>query len=318
MIEPQQGLTYLEQLAIARTAEAAGFEALLRSDHFGSFPGPAGLHTTDAWTVIAGLARETTRLRLGTLVSPVTFRIPGTFAKVAATVEEMSEGRIEVGIGAGWNSVEHEALGIPFPPLLERVDRLEEELAIIHGLWTEPDGWSYEGRHWQVRQARFGPRPASEGGRRHPHLIVGGEGKPRGLRLAATYADEYNLTSGRSEAVAEVRAALRGACDSAGRDPDTIVYSAMVGVLVGETETDVRDLVKAQVEMLGMPAAEGEAWFADRRGRWIMGTPEQALERIAFYARAGAQRIALQTFLPRESDMISLLGAKVLPEAAGL
>jgi F420-dependent oxidoreductase-like protein len=318
MIEPQQGLTYDEQLAIARTAEASGFETLLRSDHYASFPGPAGLHTTDAWTVIAGLARETTRLRLGSLVSPITFRIPGTFAKVTATADEMSGGRVEVGMGAGWNATEHEGLGIPFPPFGERFDRLEEAVAIVHGLWTEPDGWSYAGRFWHVESARFGPRPTS-GERRHPHLLVGGDGKPRGLRLGATYADEYNLTAGRSEAaVADVRAGLQAACAAAGRDPDTMVFSAMVGVLVGESEGDVRDLVKAQLEMLHLPADEGEAWFADRRSHWIMGTPEQALERIEAYARSGAQRIALQTFLPRELGMIRLLGARVLPDAAGL
>jgi F420-dependent oxidoreductase-like protein len=318
MIEAQQGLSYAEQLAIAETAEAAGFEALLRSDHFASFPGAAGLHTTDAWTVIGGLARETTRLRLGVLVSPATFRIPGAFAKVAATADEMSGGRVEVGMGAGWNEPEHDGLGIPFPPLAERMDRLEESLAIVHGLWTEPDGWSYEGRFWQVRGARFGPRPTSGAGRRHPHLIVGGEGKPHGLRLAATYADEYDLTSARPEAVPPVLARLQAACVALGRDPDTIVVSAMVGVLVGESEGDVRDLLRAQQQMLGMAAPEAEAWLAARRERWIMGTPEQALERIAEFGRAGVERIALQDFLPRDLGMIRVLGARVLPDGAGL
>src|SRR3972149_777815 len=196
MIEPQQGLSYDEQLAVARTAEDGGVEALLRSDHYASFPGEGGLPTTDAWTVIAGLARETSRTRLGALVSPVTFRVPGALAKVVATADEMSGGRVGVGLGAGWNELEHAELGIPFPPLRERFDRLEEALAIVHGLWTEPDGWAHEGRFWQVRGARFRPRPIF-GQRRHPHLIVGGHGKPRGLRPAATDADEYNPPSAR-------------------------------------------------------------------------------------------------------------------------
>ncbi|MFI5253841.1 MAG: TIGR03560 family F420-dependent LLM class oxidoreductase [Candidatus Limnocylindrales bacterium] len=317
MIEPQQGLTYVEQLAVARTAEEAGFEALLRSDHYASFPGGSGLHTTDAWAVLAGVARETTHLRLGTLVSPVTFRMPGSFAKVVATVDEMSGGRVEVGMGAGWNAPEHERLGIPFPPLGERMDRLEEALTIVHGLWTEPDGWSFEGRYWQVHEARFGPRPTSEG-RRHPHLIVGGEGKPRGLRLAARFADEYNLESARTEVASAALAELRAACVAAGRDPASIVFSAMVGVLVGASEGDVRDRVAALLAALGLAAPEAEAWLAARRERWIMGTPEQALERIAEFAKVGVERIALQDFVPRDLAMIRLLGERVLPGGAGL
>src|ERR671916_1472447 len=147
MTEPQQGLSYAEILAIARTAEDSGFEAYFRSDHYASFPGESGLNTTDAWATLAGLARETTTIRLGTLVSPVTFRIPGNLAKVIQTVDEMSDGRIEAGFGAGWNADEHAQLGIPFPDLGERYDMLEEQMAIIHGLWTEPEGWSYQGAH---------------------------------------------------------------------------------------------------------------------------------------------------------------------------
>ena len=317
MIEPQQGLSYDEQLAVARTAEDGGFEALLRSDHYASFPGEGGLPTTDAWTVIAGLARETSRIRLGALVSPVTFRVPGALAKVVATADAMSGGRVEVGLGAGWNELEHAELGIPFPPLRERFDRLEEALAIVHGLWTEPDGWAHEGRFWQVRGARFRPRPIF-GQRRHPHLIVGGHGKPRGLRLAATYADEYNLTSARPEAAREVFGRLEAVCVAAGRDPGQVVRSAMAGVLVGESEGDVRDLVRAQTAFIGLDAAGAEGWLAARRERWIMGTPEQALERIEAFARAGVERLALQDFLPRDLAMIRLISGRVLPQGAAL
>ena len=144
MTEPQQGLTYDEQLAITRRAEAAGFEAFFRSDHYQSFPGPSGLPTTDAWTVVAGLARETERIGLGVLVSPVTFRQFGNLAKVITTVDEMSGGRIEFGLGAGWHDVEHAELGLPFPEISERGDMLEENLAVLLGLWGEPDGWSFE------------------------------------------------------------------------------------------------------------------------------------------------------------------------------
>ena len=183
MTEPQQGLSYDEILALARTAEEAGLEAFFRSDHYASFPGGEGLPTTDAWATLAGLARETERIRLGVLVSPVTFRVPGNLAKVIQTVDEMSGGRVEAGFGAGWNEDEHAQLGIPFPPLGERFDMLEEQLTMLHGLWTEPDGWTYEGRHWSVRGSmRHGE--IARGGRRHPHVILGGRGGPRMASLA--------------------------------------------------------------------------------------------------------------------------------------
>ena len=165
MIEPQQGLGYGDQVAIAKRAEANGFEALFRSDHYASFPGATGQPTTDAWTVIAGLARETDRLSLGALVSPVTFRHAGTFAKIVTTADEMSGGRIEVGVGAGWNDLEHRQLGLPFPSLGERMDAVEDQLAVLHGLWGEPDGWSYDGKTVTIRDALFYPKPVEVPGR---------------------------------------------------------------------------------------------------------------------------------------------------------
>jgi hypothetical protein len=181
MIEPQQGCSYDDQLAIARRAEAAGFEAFFRSDHYDSFPGESGRPTTDAWTVLAGLARETERILLGVLVSPVTFRHPGTLAKIVATVDEMSGGRVVVGLGAGWNKEEHAHHGLTFPPIDVRADMLEEQLAILRGLWQEPDGWSFTGRHYSVPGSLFRPRPVQQPA---PHVIVGGEGSPRSMRIA--------------------------------------------------------------------------------------------------------------------------------------
>lgn len=306
MTEPQQGLSYEEVLALARATEAAGLEAFFRSDHYASFPGPAGQPTTDAWATLAGLARETTTIRIGSLVSPVTFRIPGAFAKLTATVDEMSGGRLEVGMGAGWNDDDHHPLGIPYPPLAGRYDMLEEELAIVHGLWTEPDGWSYPGRIWQVQDALFRPRPTSPG-RRHPDLILGGEGGPRLARLVATYADEFNRTSASPDNVSDAFARIRAACATAGRDPDTVVRSAMVGVLVGETEAEFRDRLRQQMEIIG-GAGGADAWLAERQSRWIVGTPDQARERIEAFAARGVQRIMLQDFLPRDLEMVALLG----------
>lgn len=307
MTEPQQGLSYEEILAIARTAEEAGIEAFLRSDHYASFPGGSGLPTTDAWTTLAGLARETTRIRLGVLVSPVTFRIPGTFSKVIQTVDEMSGGRVEAGFGAGWNADEHAQLGIPFPEIDERYDMLEEQMAIIHGLWTERDGWSYEGKHWQVRGAmRHGE--IARGGRRHPHIIFGGKGGPRLAKLVARYGDEFNLNSASPEDAGPAYARIRRACEAIGRDPDEVVYSAMTGVLVAETEGDLRARVADLLSGMGQGDGDAEEWLRQRRGRWVMGTPDEAHERVRSLAEAGTQRIMLQDFLPRDLDQVRLMG----------
>ena len=307
MTEPQQGLTYDELLAIARTAEEAGLEAFFRSDHYASFPGESGLPTTDAWATLAGLARETERIRLGVLVSPVTFRIPGNLAKVIQTVDEMSDGRVEAGFGAGWNADEHAQLGIPFPELGERFDMLDEQLAIFHGLWTEDDGWSFEGEHWRVRGAvRHGP--IARGGRRHPHVILGGKGMPRMAALVARYGDEFNLLSASPADAPDAYRRVRDACREIGRDPDELVYSAMTGVLVAETEDDLRTRVADLLVALGQGEADGDAWLAERRERWIMGTPDEARERVAALEEQGTQRIMLQDFLPRDLDHVRLLG----------
>ncbi len=307
MTEPQQGLSYEELLAIVRAAEAAGIEAFFRSDHYASFPGESGKPTTDAWATLAGLARETSTIRLGVLVSPVTFRIPGNLAKVIQTVDEMADGRIEAGFGAGWNADEHEQLGIPFPPIGERFDMLEEQMAILHGLWTEPDGWSYDGEHWQVRGAKRHGEVA-RGGRRHPHVIFGGKGGPRLANLVARYGDEFNLNSASPDDAPAAYGRVRAACEAEGRDPDDVVYSAMTGVLVAETESELRDRVADLLGALGQSDVEGDAWLAERRKRWIMGTPDEAHERVRALERQGTERIMLQDFLPRDLDHVRLLG----------
>jgi len=310
MTEPQQGITYKEILAIARAAESAGFEGYFRSDHYTSFPGPTGMHTTDAWATLAGLARETTRIHLGTLVSPVTFRIPGAYAKVAATVDEMSGGRVEVGVGAGWNEDEHAQLGLPYPDTRTRVDQMEEELIILRGLWDEPDGWSFEGAHWQVRGSLFRPRydgstPRADG-RRRPNIIVGGSGKPRSLRIAAQYADEYNTSGCSPEEVAIVQRDLDAACEAIGRDPRTITRSVMAGVLIGRDEAEMTGRVRAQLDMFG--EGDGEGWLEARRDRWVTGTLAEARAMIQRFADVGAERLMLQDFLPRDLAQVALMG----------
>jgi F420-dependent oxidoreductase-like protein len=306
MIEAQQGLSYADQLAIARRAERAGFEAMFRSDHYESFPGPAGRPTTDAWTVLAGLARETETIRLGVLVSPVTFRHPGVLAKVVATVDEMSGGRIEVGFGAGWNDDEHRRHGFAFPPIAERADMLEEQLAIVRGLWEEPDGWSFDGAHYRIEDSIFHPKPVPR-----PPIIVGGWGSPRSLRIGARFADEFNVSSGDPAKVAGRLAILDEACRAIGRDPATIRRSAMVGTMIGRDEAELADRRRALMAEL-TPDEQAEDWFSAREGRWIFGTPDRARAKVAEYAAAGVERIMFQDFLPHDLEMIDLLGAELV------
>ena len=312
MTEPQQGLSYAELLALARRAESADFEAFFRSDHYASFPGSAGKPTTDAWATLAGLARETERIRLGVLVSPVTFRHPGGLAKVVATVDEMSGGRGELGVGVGWNEDEHRQHGLPYPPMDERFAMLEEELEILHGLWREPDGWSFTGEHWRIESAACYPKPVQ---RPHPPIIVGGEGRPRSARLAARWADEYNLNGIDPAEAARRVGALRRACEDAGRDPETLVISMMAGVVVGANEAEMEARVAEMLRTFGLPPDEAGRWMAERRGRYVMGTPDQALERIAAYAAAGIERMMFQDWLPRDLEMVSLIGREIVPRA---
>jgi F420-dependent oxidoreductase-like protein len=303
MTEPQQGYRYQDILDAANAAKAAGFETYFRSDHYSSFPGEDGQTATDCWTTLAGLARDTTGIGLGSMVSPVTFRHPGSYAKVVATVAEMGgEGRLEMGVGAGWNDAEHAALGLPYPDTVERVDRMEDQLAIIRGLWDEPDGWSYEGRYYTVRNAIFRPRGA------RPNVVVGGVGKPRSLRLGAQYADEYNISSSNPAEVREITARLDAACEKLGRDPKTLTRSVMAGVLVGRDEADVTERTQRQVAIFGDDTAAAEQWLEARRDRWILGTPETAKARIAEYAATGVDRLLFQDFLPHDLEHIAIMG----------
>lgn len=319
MIEAQQGLSYLDQLAIARRSEAAGFEAFFRSDHYASFPGPSDGPTTDAWTVLAGLARDTARIGLGVLVSPVTFRHPGAFVKVATTVDEMSGGRIEVGVGAGWNDADHRPLGLAFPDIGKRADLMEDQLALLHGLWTEPDGWSYQGHHVTVKDGFIRPkpidlpdRPHTPNGAARPRIIVGGEGSPRAFRLAARYADEFNLSSSSPERARDRYALLDQACRSFGRDPRTLTHSVMVGTMVGRDADELERRRASLLQALGVAPDGASDWYEARRKRWIIGTPDEARAMIRRFADAGVERIMLQDFLPRDLDMIDLLAEELI------
>jgi alkanesulfonate monooxygenase SsuD/methylene tetrahydromethanopterin reductase-like flavin-dependent oxidoreductase (luciferase family) len=319
MIEAQQGVTYEQQLALVRRAEAAGFEAFFRSDHYASFPGDAEQPTTDAWAVLAGLARETSTINLGALVSPVTFRHPGNFVKLVTTVDEMSGGRVEVGVGAGWNDDDHAPLGLPFPKIGERADLLEDQLELLHGLWEEPAGWDFEGHQITVRGGalRAGPvqrddRPIGKNGRRRPRILTGGEGSPRGFRIAANYADEFNVTSSSPDSVAEKQRELDEACRAIGRDPTSLTRSAMVGALLGRDDAEVSRRADALLREFGQQDASGDEWLNARRSRWILGTPEEARAMVKRFADAGIERIMLQDFLPRDLEHVDLLAQELI------
>lgn len=319
MIEAQQGLTYEDQLAIVRRAEAAGFESFFRSDHYAAFPGDADQVTTDAWAVLAGLARETTRISLGTLVSPVTFRHPGNFVKLVTTVDHMSGGRIEVGVGAGWNDDDHLPLGLPYPEIGERADLMEDQLALLHGLWEEPPGWDYDGHVIRVRGGALRPgpvqvegRPVGRNGRRRPRIVTGSSGSPRGYRIAARWSDEFNLSSSTPAVARAAQADLDAACAAIGRDPKTLTRSAMVGTLIGRDRDEVGRRADALLREFGQEASGGLEWLEARRERWILGTPDEARAMVGRFAEAGIERIMLQDFLPRDLDMIDLLAEELI------
>jgi F420-dependent oxidoreductase-like protein len=309
MIEGQEGVTWDQWLSLALACEEHGFEALFTSDHYYSVMGIRDRGSSDAWTVLAALAARTERVRLGTLVSPVTFRHPTVLAKAATTVDHISGGRVELGMGAGWWTEEHETHGFPFPPTGERMEMLEEQLEIVHGLFKEPT-FSFEGRHYALRDCPFAPKPVQE-----PHLpvIVGGKGGPRIARLAATWADEYNTYFSVPGEVRERYVQVREAVDAEGRDQDTFTTSLMVGVVVGGNHAELMRRVERLMEIQGPQGASPEDHLAYLDGRgFVTGTPEQALERLGAFEEAGVQRIMLQDLLVEDLDMVALLGSEVL------
>ena len=303
-IEPQEGASYESQRALAQIAEELGFDALFRSDHYTSFFGGDGLPgPTDAWTTIAGLARETSRLRLGTLVSPITFRLPGPLAISVAQIDAMSDGRVELGIGAGWNDREHRAYGIPFPPTGERFDRLEEQLAVITGLWSTPAGerFSYVGTHYEVDDSPALPKPVQ---RPYPPIVIGGFGPKRTPRLAARYASEFNAAFAPPEVFPENVARVHAACEATGRDPASLGISIANTVVCGNDDAEIERRAAA----IGRTREQAEQGFG--------GTPGQVVDRIGIYRAAGADTIYLQVLDIGDHDHLRLLASEVVPAFA--
>jgi F420-dependent oxidoreductase-like protein len=303
-VEPQQGASYDQQLRMARAAEAAGFDAFFRSDHFLTMGGDGLPGPTDAWLTLAGLARETERIRLGTLVTSATFRSPGLLAVKVAQVDAMSGGRVELGLGAGWYDAEHSAYGVPFQPLGERFERLEEQFAILTGLWDTPVGerFEFEGRHYRLHDSPALPKPVQQP---HPPLIVGGGGAKRTPRLAATYADEFNLPFSSLADTEAQFARVQAACTEKGRDPATLRLSAAQTVCCGIDDAEV----ERRAANIGRKADE-------LRANGLAGTPDEVVARLQAFAGIGAQSMYLQVLDIDDTDHIALLAREVLPRVS--
>lgn len=303
--EPQQGATYDDLLAVALAAEELGFGAFFRSDHYQHMSGDGGVGPSDAWTTLAGLARDTTSIRLGTMMTSATFRHPGVLAIQVAGVDQMSGGRVELGIGAGWFAQEHTAYGIPFPSTRERFERFGEQLELITGLWSTPteELYDFAGEHYRLQDSPALPKPNQTTGRRGgPPVIIGGLGKTETPRLAAQFADEFNLPFVDEATTATQFARVREACERTERDPATMTWSNALVLCVGETEAEIARRAAA----IGRDVAE-------LRTNGLTGTPAEVVDKIGRYADLGAQRIYLQTLDLADLDHLRLVAAEVMP-----
>jgi alkanesulfonate monooxygenase SsuD/methylene tetrahydromethanopterin reductase-like flavin-dependent oxidoreductase (luciferase family) len=295
MIEGQEDVTWEDWQALARACEESGIETLFRSDHYLSVFGRGERGSLDAWATINALAAITSTLRLGTLVSPATFRHPSELAKVVVTADHVSGGRVELGLGSGWNEAEHEAYEFPFPPMGERMRMLEHQLQLIAHQWT--DGAAQ-------------PKPVQKP---RPNLIVGGRGGPRSIRMAARYADEYNTVSKTAEECAALREQLDEACAEAGREP--IPLSLMTGWLAGEDRAELLDRAGRHAEWQRFEGS-AEDFLADQRDASLAGTLDELVERLRELGEAGVERVMLQHLLHRDLDAVAQIGRRVVPAVA--
>jgi F420-dependent oxidoreductase-like protein len=300
--EPQQGASYDDLLAVARRAEDLGFAAFYRSDHYlamgtDGLPGP-----TDAWTTLAGLARETTTIRLGTLMSSATFRLPGPLAITVAQVDQMSGGRVELGIGAGWYEAEHTAYGIPFPDTAERFDRLEETLAVVTGLWTTPPGetFSFTGEHYHLADSPALPKPVQSP---RPPVLVGGVGPRRTPTLAARFADEFNVPFSSLDVTRRQFDRVRDACRAAGREPSSMTLSNALVLCCGRDEAEI-----------GRRAAAIGRDVDELRENGLAGTPAEVVDKLGRYGEAGADRVYLQLLDLDDLEHLDLVADQIMPQ----
>jgi F420-dependent oxidoreductase-like protein len=304
--EPQQGATYSQLLAVAKTAERCGYDAFFRSDHYVKMGPVTGLPgPTDAWVTLAALARETERIRLGTLLTAGTFRLPGPLAIAVAQIDEMSGGRIELGLGAGWFDREHEAYGIPFPPLGERFERLEEQVEIITGLWSTPETetYSFDGRHYQLKDSPALPKPLQ---RPHPPIIVGGHGPRRTPALAARFAAEMNVPFAGVEQSAAAFGRVDAACGKIGREPATLVRSVAQVLCCGRDEAELARRAKP----IGREVKE-------MREHGLAGTPQELVDKIGSFADVGVTRVYLQMHDLADLEHLEFVAEEVMTKLPG-
>jgi F420-dependent oxidoreductase-like protein len=307
MVEGQEDVTWEDWLALARACEEHGVGTMFRSDHYLSVDDRRERGSLDAWGTIAALGAVTEKLRLGTMVSPATFRHPAVLAKAAVTADHVSGGRVEVGIGAGWWEREHELYGFELPEIGARMEALEEQMQIVRGHWDDGP-FSFAGRHYRTQELDALPKPVQ----RPLPLILGGRGGPRSLRIAARYADEYNAAMATAEEVAEIRTGLDRACEAEGRDPATLPLSLMTGWLVGADRDELLDRAARLSQWKGQ-GGDGEAFLAGLRESAIRGTPEEVIERLRELEAAGLARIMAQHLLHRDLDAVALMGREIAP-----
>lgn len=301
MIEGQEDVTWDDWVAIAGACEEHGIEALFRSDHYLSVEGRTERGSLDAWATISALAAVTTKVRLGTLVSPATFRHPSQLAKVVTTADRISGGRVELGMGTGWLQEEHEAYGFPFPPQGERTAELEEQLQVITGQWAQAP-FNHQGPRYTLKDLHALPKPVQQP---RPNLLLGGRGGPRSLALGARYADEYNTVHKTVEEIAAIRRNLDEACHAEGRDP--MPLSQMAGVLIGEDRADLHDRAGRLAELRGVEGGADEL-LANAPDHWVTGTLDEAAEKLSAFSEAGLERVMLQHLLHRDLDAVALMG----------
>lgn len=301
-VEPQQGATYADQLAVAQAAERLGYSAFFRSDHYLAMAGDGLPGPTDSWVTLGGIARETSTIRLGTMVTSATFRYPGPLAIAVAQVDEMSGGRVELGLGAGWFAEEHEAYAIPFPALGERFDRLEEQLQIITGFWDTPVGehFDFTGKHYTVKNSPALPKPAQA----RPPVIIGGGGAKRTPALAACFASEFNIPFVDIDTLTTQFGRVRAAVAAAGRAPESITYSAAFVLCAG----------KDDAEIARRAAAIGREVDEMRGNSPTVGTPAEIVDKLAPFIAAGVQRIYLQVLDMSDLDHLEFFSKEVIPQ----
>lgn len=312
MIEGQEGVSWAQWLRLARACEEHGLGGLFRSDHYLSFDQPHQRGALDAWTTIAALATTTQRIRLGTMVSPVTFRHPALLAKSVVTADHAANGRVELGLGAGWFEREHAAYGFAFPPIAERMGMLAEQVEIVHRLWHRDESEvSFGGVHYRLTACPALPKPLQQP---HPPLIIGGGAGPRSARLAARWADEYNVVYLDPVAARDRRQRIWLACEAIGRDPSEVRFSVMSRVVTGTTEGAFKQRATALMKRLD-ERGDVRAFIEQMRPTLTVGTVGQVLERLGEYAAVGVQRVYLQHLLHDDLDTVELIGSEIVPEA---